>query len=125
VQYTFKFKSQKYNQGDVSLYDSSCLEQLPKLGNNLFTAIITSPPYCNRYDYARTYALELAMLGIDEENLRILRQKMLSCTVENREKDLLAINSLWTKPLSVAREQKLLHEILAYFQYLKDQNQLN
>lgn len=121
----FKSKSQKYNQGYVFLYNSSCLEQLPKLGNDLFAAIITSPPYCNRYDYTRTYALELAMLGIDEENLRILRQKMLSCTVENREKDLLAINPAWTKPLSVARGQKLLHEILAYFQYLKDQNQLN
>ena len=119
------FQSRKHSKGEVFLCESSCLEQLPKLEKDLFTAIITSPPYCNRYDYTRTYALELAMLGIDEENLRILRQEMLSCTVENREKDLLSINSAWAKPLSVAKEQKLLHEILAHFQYLKEQNQLN
>jgi len=45
---------------------------------------MTSPPYCNRYDYTRTYALELALLGIDEQGLLRLRQEMLSCTVENR-----------------------------------------
>ncbi|OGX19462.1 MAG: modification methylase [Omnitrophica WOR_2 bacterium RBG_13_44_8b] len=119
------FKLQNHNQGSVFLYESSCLDQLPKLQNNLFAAIITSPPYCNRYDYTRTYALELAMLGIDEENLRTLRQKMLSCTVENKEKDLLAVNPAWEMPLAVAKDQKLLHEILAYLEYLKEQNQLN
>ncbi len=119
------FKSQKHDQGSVALYESSCLDQLPKLENNLFAGIMTSPPYCNRYDYTRTYALELAMLGIDEENLKILRQKMLSCTVENKEKDLLAINSMWEMPLDVAKKQKLLNEILAYLQYLKDKDRLN
>src|SRR5690606_22314494 len=46
---------------------------------------ITSPPYCNRYDYTRTYALELAYLGVGEDIYR-LRQEQLSCTVENRSK---------------------------------------
>lgn len=119
------FKSQKHNQGSVFLYKSSCLDQLPRLQNNLFTAIVTSPPYCNRYDYTRTYALELAMLGIDEDNLKILRQKMLSCTVENKEKDLLAVNPAWEMPLAVAKDQKLLQEILIYLQCLKEQDQLN
>ncbi len=50
---------------------------------------MTSPPYCNRYDYTRTYVLELALLGIDEQGLLRLRQEMLSCTVENRTKGLL------------------------------------
>lgn len=27
-----------------------------------YNAVITSPPYCNRYDYAGTYAIELALL---------------------------------------------------------------
>lgn len=119
------FKSQKHDQGSVFLYESSCLDQLPKLQNNFFAAIITSPPYCNRYDYTRTYALELAMLGIDEDNLRTLRQKMLSCTVENKEKDLFTINPAWEMPLTVAKDQKLLQEILIYLQCLKEQDQLN
>jgi hypothetical protein len=48
--------------------------------------VLTSPPYCNRYDYTRTYALELALLGFGEEEVKALRQEMLSCTVENKEK---------------------------------------
>jgi len=47
---------------------------------------LTSPPYANRYDYTRTYALELMYLGCDDERVKQLRQAMLSCTVENRDK---------------------------------------
>jgi len=119
------FKSPKRKKGQVFLYESSCLEQLPLLQRDNFSAIITSPPYCNRYDYTRTYALELAMLGVDEENLRSLRQNMLSCTVENKEKDLLKINPGWETPLSIVKEQELLQEILNYLQYLKTEGQLN
>jgi hypothetical protein len=73
-------------RGTIQLLVGSCLELLPGMPDNSLDAIITSPPYCNRYDYTRTYALELAMLGVDEERVRKLRQTMLSCTVENREK---------------------------------------
>ena len=48
--------------------------------------IITSPPYANRYDYTRTYALELAWLGYDNHAISALRQRLLSATVENRSK---------------------------------------
>jgi DNA modification methylase len=119
------FKSPRRPQGRICLYESSCLEQLPLLQNNDFAAIITSPPYCNRYDYTRTYALELAMLGVNEERLRTLRQNMLSCTVENKEKDLLKINPGWGKIFSVVKDQQLLQEIINYLQYLKDEGQLN
>ena len=119
------FKLPNRTKGHVFLYESSCLEQLPLLKKGAFSAIITSPPYCNRYDYTRTYALELAMLGVDEESLRLLRQNMLSCTVENKEKDLLKINAGWEKILSVVKEQQLLQEILNYLQYLKNEGQLN
>ena len=44
------------------------------------------PPYANRYDYTRTYALELAWLGYDQEEFADLRQRMLSATVENKAK---------------------------------------
>lgn len=72
--------------GDVHIINGSCLEQLPELEEGFFDFVITSPPYCNRYDYTRTYALELVFLGNDNEQVRKLRQEMLSCTVENKEK---------------------------------------
>lgn len=70
----------------VNIIEGSCLEELPKIEDGLFDFIITSPPYCNRYDYTRTYALELVFLGNDANQVRNLRQAMLSCTVENKEK---------------------------------------
>ncbi len=70
----------------INIRQGSCLEELPKLNNDFFDFIITSPPYCNRYDYTRTYALELVFLGYNSEQVRKLRQEMLSCTVENKEK---------------------------------------
>jgi hypothetical protein len=59
---------------------------MPKLQASSFDGLVTSPPYCNRYDYTRTYALELAFLGCSAEDVRQLRQEMLSCTVENKSK---------------------------------------
>ncbi|MFH7027406.1 MAG: site-specific DNA-methyltransferase [Heteroscytonema crispum UTEX LB 1556] len=67
-------------------YQGSCLEMLPNLQESSIDFVMTSPPYANRYDYTRTYALELAFLGCDEEKVKHLRQTMLSCTVENRDK---------------------------------------
>ena len=86
-------------QGNVTLVPGSCLVILPTLKAKRYSALLTSPPYCNRYDYTRTYALELALLGVDEAKLRSLRQEMLTCTVENRAKDLLAINPNWKKAI--------------------------
>jgi len=54
------------NYACIDLIVGSCLTVLPSLQDNSFDGLITSPPYCNRYDYTRTYALELAFLGIDE-----------------------------------------------------------
>lgn len=112
-------------QGEIFLYSGSSLEVLPRMTKESFDAIITSPPYCNRYDYTRTYALELALLNTDETELVKLRQEMLSCTVENRAKDLLAINPLWTDALTAADEQKLLQSILKYLDEQKSQGKLN
>lgn len=73
-------------QGKIEICVGSCLDILPKMESESFSGLITSPPYCNRYDYTRTYALELAMMGVGEDGIRSLRQTMLSCTVENKEK---------------------------------------
>lgn len=70
----------------VKIIGGSCLDELPKIEDEFFDFILTSPPYCNRYDYTRTYALELVYLGNNSEQVRNLRQAMLSCTVENKEK---------------------------------------
>jgi len=72
--------------GSQELIKNTVLEVLPRLAGEQFDAVITSPPYCNRYDYTRTYALELAFLGMGEREVRGLRQELLSCTVESRPK---------------------------------------
>jgi len=79
-------KTMKAGGLPIQLIEGSCLEELPKLEECLFDFIITSPPYCNRYDYTRTYALELVYLGYNHDQVRELRQSMLSCTVENKDK---------------------------------------
>ena len=68
------------------LLQGSSLKVLPTLEADQFAGVITSPPYCNRYDYTRTYALEIAYLGAGEEGIRKLRQEQLSCTVEHNSK---------------------------------------
>ena len=72
--------------GHVAIINGSALNLLPSVEEKSVDCVITSPPYCNRYDYTRTYALELAMLGIDDIQIKQLRQSMLSCTVENKDK---------------------------------------
>lgn len=111
--------------GDVKLFKGSCLEILPILETESYTAIMTSPPYCNRYDYTRTYALELAMLGLTHAEVSNLRQEMLSCTVENREKDLLKICPNWSPFIEAANNQKLLKTINTYLEHEKAAGTLN
>ena len=72
--------------GRQALQIGSALDILPTMTEDAFDAVITSPPYCNRYDYTRTYALELAFLGNSDDDIIRLRQELLSCTVENRPK---------------------------------------
>lgn len=48
-------------------------------------AIITSPPYLNRYDYSRTYALELLFLFADDFGaLKQVRHSLLRSHIESR-----------------------------------------
>lgn len=111
--------------GKINLFEGSCLSIMPFLSANFYDGIITSPPYCNRYDYTRTYALELALLGIDEKGLVDLRQRMLSCTVENKAKDLLGINPKWQKAVETADKHELLQKILKYLEIEKAEKRLN
>lgn len=70
----------------ITFKQASALLELPLLKENTIDGVITSPPYCNRYDYTRIYALELVYLGMDEAAIRKTRQALLSCTVESKSK---------------------------------------
>jgi len=119
------FPSGEHVEGQIKLIRGSCLDGMPKLPPNTYEVILTSPPYCNRYDYTRTYALELALLGLNEQDVVNLRQEMVTCTVENRAKDLLSINPRWDDAVEAADQQELLQIILHYLEYQKIQGKLN
>lgn len=71
---------------EILFCEESAIFGLQKIKDNTIDAVITSPPYCNRYDYTRTYALELNYLGFNQKDITALRQSLLSCTVENKSK---------------------------------------
>ena len=121
----FSLVKEDIQAGKVDLLKGSCLDVFPKLENGAYSGIITSPPYCNRYDYTRTYALELALLGVSEIELAGLRQAMLSCTVENKQKELIELNREWDTAIKISDDSPLLQKILDYLDYKKDKKELN
>ena len=121
----FSFMQEDIQAGDVNLLKGSCLAALPKLESRSYSGIITSPPYCNRYDYTRTYALEHALLGVNEIELVGLRQAMLSCTVENKAKALIDLNPEWQMAIGICDGLPLLQGILNYLDYKRNKKELN
>ncbi|MBN1795429.1 MAG: hypothetical protein JW804_02035 [Sedimentisphaerales bacterium] len=119
------FSEELTSIGTIKVHRGSCLDILPQIDSNKFKTIITSPPYCNRYDYTRTYALEHALLGINEVELSNLRQTMLSCTVENKPKKLYDICVNYSKVDKIFENQKLLNLILDYLEKQKIDKKLN
>ena len=127
------FYEKNENPTDVKIIQGSCLEIMPSLEGEQFDLVITSPPYCNRYDYTRTYALELAFLGVDSNGIKQLRQNLLSATVENKEKQdfLLSVYSKnkQEKLLKLAEEAfestSALQEVLEILDEYKKQKKLN
>ncbi len=114
--------------GNIEVLQGSCLSILPKLASNEFDFLMTSPPYCNRYDYTRTYALELALLDVNEVKIRDLRQAMMSCTVENRNKenlDQLFSKKIFQKATKAFNDQKELQTIIRYLEEKKNNKELN
>lgn len=119
------FVAHREKEGEIRLLPGSCLEILPTLTADSYDAILTSPPYCNRYDYTRTYALELALLGIGTHEISHLRQQLLTCTVENRAKDLLRMNARWKSAIATADQEELLQAVIGYLENQKAQGALN
>ena len=100
------------------IIEGSVLRELPRLAGDSVGLTVTSPPYANRYDYTRTYALELAWLGYDRAAFGALRQELISATVENRSKEALLARK-YPRPQVLARaraaleSQAALAEVLA------------
>jgi DNA modification methylase len=116
------------HRGEIHLLSGSCHALLPALPGHAYDALVTSPPYCNRYDYTRTYALELAMMGVGEEEVRELRQTLLSCTVENREKHGLASAyspSTYRRAWEAFRSQEVLQLLLSHLEGCRVDRTLN
>ena len=106
-----------YGRGIPNFVRGSSLDHLTTLSSGSFDMVITSPPYANRYDYTRIYALELAWLGYNQEGFKTLRQNMLSATVENKSKKEWLLKeypdpSMARSALSMYEKQGAVHEFL-------------
>ncbi len=118
---------------EPDLRQGSCLDELPAIEEASVDLILTSPPYCNRYDYTRTYALELVYLGLGDDAVKRLRQSMLSCTVENTTKfERLAgaytragRREAWTRAVGVFQRQRALGEVLVLLREAGRSGRLN
>lgn len=75
-----------FGNAKITFKEGSSLIELPTLPDSILDGVITSPPYCNRYDYTRTYALEMNYLGLTSSKIIKLRQDLISCTVESKSK---------------------------------------
>jgi DNA modification methylase len=76
----------KEGKSKVEIYQGDARElSLPKKYLGKIGAVITSPPYLNRYDYSRTYALELCTLYVkDFEDMRDIRHSLLRSHIESK-----------------------------------------
>lgn len=63
-----------------SLLDLGNSQEIP-LPNNSIDAVISSPPYCTRIDYAIATSLELALLGCNNYHLRNIRRKTIGSPI--------------------------------------------
>ena len=110
---------ERYGGGVPELITGSSLDHLQDIPTGSFDMVITSPPYANRYDYTRTYALELAWLGYDDNGIKALRQRMLSSTVENKSKKTWLLDKyshdaeLMNSAIQMYENQGAFHEVIA------------
>ena len=117
----------RFGGGHPKLINASCLELLKDIPDGEFDMVITSPPYANRYDYTRTYALELAWMGFGQDEFSNLRQHMLSATVENKTKSdkLAEAYALKRKVFDQAAQmydaQAAIHEVLGILTERRDE----
>ena len=110
---------EEFGAGRPEFRIGSSLELLQDIPSDSIDLVLTSPPYANRYDYTRTYALELAWLGYDQRGFSDLRQRMLTATVENKPKRTWLRNrycgnlAILDKTFAMYRSQGAVHEVLS------------
>lgn len=76
----------KTNARSVILHADAREMCLPAKYRGTVSAVITSPPYLNRYDYSRTYALELCLLSVKSHKEMVdVRHSLLRSHVESKE----------------------------------------
>ena len=105
----------EFVMGDTRLLEGQLIGIQPNI-------LITSPPYPNRYDYTRSYCLELCFDFVkDFDGLRDLRHQVLRSHIESKSLDsdipvhpALAevVDNLRSKPLNNSR---IPHMLIAYF----------
>jgi site-specific DNA-methyltransferase (cytosine-N4-specific) len=79
------FSSKTKGKASVMLGDAREL-CLPESMHGNVDAVITSPPYLNRYDYSRSYVLELCLLNVlSHQDLVAVRHSLLRSHIESRE----------------------------------------
>lgn len=125
-------QKKRFSPGEQKLIAGSTLQELPLMANDQFAGVITSPPYANRYDYTRTYALELAYLGVGEDIFN-LRQQLLSCTVESKSKaerlsdyyDTLGLRQRYQDIMEVVSQNAVLQEINNAMRLRQERGEIN
>lgn len=126
-------KNGKEMKGHCNFEEGSVLFLIPQKESDSINAVITSPPYCNRYDYTRTYAMELAYLGKSDSDIRNLRQELLSCTVENKTKierlrnyyESIGRLDDYNRILNVIQNNKVLQEVNNALKARNDNGEIN
>jgi hypothetical protein len=122
----FNTDESKREAGEIEILTGTNFEVLEDIPRGSVDFALTSPPYCNRYDYTRTYALELAYLGIDEGSIRDLRQSLLTCTVENKPKSFNQVDAkVITKAEDIFSSSVAMTSIIEFLQNEIDQDLLN
>jgi len=82
-------KMKRQNKTILGVANSKALP----IDNCSINAIISSPPYCTRIDYAISTRPELAVLGFSEQEIDALRREMIG--TPKVPKDLPAVNKNW------------------------------
>ncbi|HEY5125486.1 MAG TPA: DNA methyltransferase [Ignavibacteria bacterium] len=133
IDYKSRLDFNSSNNAKINFITGSTFSELPNLENERFDLIISSPPYLNRYDYTRIYALELVYLGINETDIRKLRQTLLSSTVESNGKKVelkdLYIERYGEKVFNeinrIATDNEAINEVLLILERYKKEKKLN
>lgn len=123
----------KSTNATINYVSGSVLFELPKQPADTVSCVITSPPYCNRYDYTRTYGLELNYLGLSTKDISALRQTLLSCTVENHSKmqqledyySCIGRHEDFGKVTQIVQENTALQEIIVALHKRNDNGDIN